>query len=136
ADRLDAVLVVAKDKTEKEPVRKAAIEALGQLPADGAIAALVQLLAAVPPALQPEVARALGEHARRPGKSPRGKLALEPLQAVVADGKASPGLREAAVIALSGSRPGSVWLLDQHRKGALPEALVGAAGRLLRNSPF
>jgi putative membrane-bound dehydrogenase-like protein len=136
ADRLDAVLAVAKDKAEKEPVRKAAIEALGQLAADGAITALVQLLPAVPPALQPEVARALGEHARRPGKNPRGRSALEPLQAVVADGKASSVLREAAVIALSGSRPGSIWLLEQHKKGVLPEALVGAAGRLLRNSPF
>jgi putative membrane-bound dehydrogenase-like protein len=134
-DRSGAVLKLARSDGEAEAVRKAAIDALGQLPSDEAITGLVGLLSAAPPSLRADAARALGEHGRRPGKYSGAKKALQALQGVVSNSK-DPLLREAAVTALSGSRPGSLWLLDQHKRGQLPEPLVTITGRLLRNSSF
>ncbi len=134
-DQIDAVLAVAKGNSEKDDVRKAAIQALGQLPADAAITGLAGLLTSAPPALQIQAALALGEHGRRRGYG-GAKNALLALQAVVDDGKASLAVREAAVTGLSGSQSGTAWLLDHHAKGKLADALVNVTGRLLRNSPY
>jgi putative membrane-bound dehydrogenase-like protein len=134
-DQTAAVVKVARGSSEKEDVRKAAIGALGQLSADEAITGLADLLSSAPSALQIQAALALGEHGRRPGYA-GAKKALVALQAVVDDGKASQTLREAAVTGLSGSRSGTIWLLELHAKGKLPEALANAAGRVLRNSPY
>jgi putative heme-binding domain-containing protein len=134
-DQTAAVLKVAKSASEKDDIRKAAVQALGQLPADEAIAGLAELLSSTPAMLRVQAAMALGELGRRPGYASATK-ALQTLQAVVDDGKASVELREAAVTGLSGSRPGSVWLLDRHAKGKTPDALVNVTGRVLRNSPY
>jgi putative membrane-bound dehydrogenase-like protein len=134
-EQTDPVLRIARNREEKEAVRRAAIETLGQLPSDKAIAGLVDLMSSAPGALQSDAAKALGEHGRRVGEAGR-KKAVAALQEVVGNGKASQVLREAAVTGLSGSRPGTIWLLEQHAKGKLPEELVAVAGRLLRNSPY
>ncbi len=134
-DQTAAVLKVAKTSSEKDDVRKAAVQALGQLPADEAIAGLAELLSSAPPPLRVQAALALGEHGRRP-RYAGARKALEALQAVVQDNKTTVELREAAVTGLSGSRPGSVWLFDRHAKGKLSEALVNVTGRVLRNSPY
>jgi putative membrane-bound dehydrogenase-like protein len=134
-DQTAAVLKVAKTSSEKDDVRKAAVQALGQLPADEAVAGLAELLSSAPPALRVQAALALGEHGRRP-RYAGAKKALQALQAVVEDNTTGVELREAAVTGLSGSRPGSDWLLDRRAKGKLPEALVNVTGRVLRNSPY
>jgi putative membrane-bound dehydrogenase-like protein len=134
-DQTGTVLKVAKASSEKDDVRKTAILALGQLPADEAIDGLSALLSSAPPGLRVQAALALGEHGRRPRYAGAEK-ALQALRAVVEDGKAGIELREAAVTGLSGSQSGSAWLLDRHSKGKLPKALVNITGRLLRNSPY
>jgi hypothetical protein len=55
---------------------------------------------------------------------------------VVRDEKAGAPLRLSAVTALAAGRPGSIFLLDLHKAGDLPDALTPTAARLLRNSPF
>jgi putative heme-binding domain-containing protein len=130
-----AVLKVARGATEKDDVRKAAVQALGQLPADEAISGLSELLSSAPASLRVQATLALGEHGRRPRYAGATK-ALQVLQSIVDDGKASAELREAAVTGLSGSRAGSNWLLERHAKGKLPEALVNVSGRVLRSSPY
>jgi putative heme-binding domain-containing protein len=54
---------------------------------------------------------------------------------LVADPKLDGDERQAAAEALAGSRPGTVWLLEQEAKKQLPEALRPQVARLLRNSP-
>jgi putative heme-binding domain-containing protein len=66
----------------------------------------------------------------------RTEQSLIPLREVLQDDKSPLDLRREAVAALASSRPGTIWLLDAHQKGKLPQELVAQAGRLLRNSPF
>jgi putative membrane-bound dehydrogenase-like protein len=134
-DKADAVLNLAKASREPDQVRKAAIAALGQLPGDKAISGLVELLSSAPAPLLVDVANALGEHGRRQGDSAGVQKAVKALQEV-AEGKAGLVLRQAAVVGLSGSRPGTTWLLDQHAKGKLREDLLAVTARVLRNSPY
>src|SRR5262249_52971028 len=86
-------------------------------------------------ALAPDIAAALGAQVTGKGDSPGSKLALEQLQGLLTDKKSSAQLRLAALTALAGSRPGTVWLLDAHAKKELPDSLLADAGRLLCNSP-
>jgi putative heme-binding domain-containing protein len=138
ARKTDAVEIVAKQARRAEfpaIVRATAVETLGMLPSDAAAAALQSLLAAEPAALRGEAAKALGKLAQQPAGTPGANPALEALQKLVrADG--DPALRQAALGALAGTRPGAVWLLDLHARKELPEALKSETTRLLRNSPY
>jgi putative membrane-bound dehydrogenase-like protein len=134
ADQAERVLELAKDKSQPEATRNLAVGALGQLGSEKAVAGLTSLLSIS--GLQLEAVRALGEQGRRPGQQSVAKKALEALRGVVENDKGGRVLREAAVTALSGSRPGSTWLLERHAKGKLPEDLLTATGRALRNSPY
>jgi putative membrane-bound dehydrogenase-like protein len=135
-DRLGDVLKRARSQDEPAPVRKAAIAALGALPAEGSVTALADLLGAVPAELQPDVTRALGELASGPRGGAVAKKALETLERLVTAGKTKPDVRALGVVALAAGRAGSVWLLETHRKGKLPAEVAETAGRLLRNSPY
>jgi putative membrane-bound dehydrogenase-like protein len=125
------VAELARNIKEAEPVRKAAVQTLGQLLRGESIQALRELME--DKIVGDDSAAALGRLARnRSGRITAG-LALQALQdAVTVKGAA----RHAALSALVGTRPGSQWLLDQHARKALPEDLDADAGRLLRNSPY
>lgn len=86
-------------------------------------------------ALRTEAILGLGEHIVGKGDAPSSKKALESLQRIVQNKNALETWR-AAVTALSGSQPGTVWLLELAEKKQLPPELVADAGRLLRNSPY
>jgi putative membrane-bound dehydrogenase-like protein len=132
---LPEVRKLASAKDEKEPIRRAAIQALAKLPATGAVEALRPLLATEPVALRYEAALSLGYLARHTEGEAR-ETALKALQGVVLDGKSELALRQSAVAGLAASRPGALWLLGLHAKGKLPEALRAEAGRLLRSSVY
>jgi putative membrane-bound dehydrogenase-like protein len=134
-DRVGDVLDWARSQDEPAAVRKAAIEALGQLAVPESVAGLAGLMGTLPADLQADVTRSLGELARRPSQTV-AKSALESLQKLVTAEKTSPDLRALATVALSAGRPGSIWLLDLHKKGKMPADVFDTAGRLLRNSPY
>jgi putative membrane-bound dehydrogenase-like protein len=128
------VAELARDTKEGEPVRKAAVATLGQLPTPAAVTALAGLLE--DRAVGDDAATALGRLAQRRGGRAVAPQALKVLQdAVTAKGPPGPA-RRAALSALAGTRPGSQWLLDQHARKALSADLAADAGRLLRNSPY
>jgi putative heme-binding domain-containing protein len=122
---------IARDAKEKEPVRKAAVQTLGQLPSGESITALKGLME--DKFLGNDSVAALGRLAQQRGDKITAGQALKVLQeAVTAKGPA----RAASLSALAGTRPGTQWLLDQHSRKGLPADLVADAGRLLRNSPY
>jgi putative membrane-bound dehydrogenase-like protein len=134
-DKLDRVLDLVNNASETPEVRRAAIQALAQLPAEKSVSVLADLIKSSP-TLHVDVTRALGDMARAGPKEPVARQALKTLQTVVADARASMTLRQQAVVALTASRPGSVWLLDQHANKAFSAELAVVAGRILRNSPY
>ncbi|HTU93936.1 MAG TPA: PVC-type heme-binding CxxCH protein, partial [Gemmataceae bacterium] len=125
------VAKLARDAKEQEPVRKAAVQTLGQLPSGESITALRGLME--DKLLGNDSVVALGRLAQHRGDKTIAGQALKVLQdAVTARGPA----RTAALSALAGTRPGTQWLLEQHGRKALPADLVADTGRLLRNSSY
>jgi putative membrane-bound dehydrogenase-like protein len=135
-DALPEVLALARSKAEKEPVRRAAVRALGLLPSAKAAAALRGLLDAEPASLRSAVVSALGEVTRQPGNGAHKAVARKALEGLVRDGKRSEPVRIAAVGALAGTLEGGLWLLALHARGQLPKGLQGESARLLRNSVY
>jgi putative heme-binding domain-containing protein len=86
-----------------------------------------ELLNVGPVSLRIEVVNALGRQA-----TPE---ALKAVQRLVI-GKAEPEIKQTALAALAGSRPGTTWLLAINDRKHLPGELRADVGRLLRNSPF
>lgn len=122
---------IARDGKEKEPVRKAAVQTLGQLPSAETVKALQRLME--DKFVSDDVVASLGRLAQQRGDNVTAGQALKVLQeAVNAKGPA----RAAALSALAGTRPGTQWLLDLHSRKALPSDLVADTGRLLRNSSY
>lgn len=135
-DRAKDVAKYAASKDEPPAVRKAAIAALGQMPAKETSEALGGLLADGPSDLRADVVKALGELAKIPNADPAVRAALKALQDVVTSDKAEPALRESALLALTAGRAGTLWLLELKSKDKLPETLAPTTSRLLRNSQF
>ncbi|HEY7156445.1 MAG TPA: PVC-type heme-binding CxxCH protein [Gemmataceae bacterium] len=128
------VAELARDAKEAEPVRKAAVQTLGQLPAADSVAALRGLME--DKLIGDGATTSLGRLAQHRGEKNVAAQALKALQdTITAKGPTGPA-RQAALSALAGTRPGSQWLLDLHARKALPADLVADAGRLLRNSSF
>ncbi|HZT83446.1 MAG TPA: PVC-type heme-binding CxxCH protein [Gemmataceae bacterium] len=127
---------LAADGKQPVEVRKAAARTLGALPSERAVDALAHLLKEGPADVRPEVFNALGRLAKQrkgqPGKTP----ALDVLQTLVVSKYGDRTSHVLALEALVGSREGTVWLLDLHARGKLPEALKPDAARLLRNTPY
>jgi putative heme-binding domain-containing protein len=71
----------------------------------------------------------------RPGRQ-QVSPALQILENLVKASDQDPLLKQAAVGALAGTRPGSIWLLEVQANKELPEVLKPAVARLLRNSPY
>jgi putative membrane-bound dehydrogenase-like protein len=142
AERIDLVprieaLVSAKDTAE--PIKLAAVKALGALPSASAITTLTAMLpAAEPDTLGVAIVQALGQQLDERGRANTAvKPAGDALRALVAGKeKRSLVLREAAVSALAGSRSGTQWLLDLHDRKQLPVDLAKGAAIVLRNSPY
>lgn len=135
---VEKVAALARESGVPESLRVEAIRTLGQLPSPAsvtALTALCQSLATSP--LAAESVQALGALLPRGTvSSPVAQQALAALQQIILQESSPAALRAAALSALSGSRPGTVWLLDLHQQGHLPKDLIPEAGRLLRNSPF
>ncbi len=121
---------------EPLPNRRVAIETLGKLPGKEAVAALERLDTVEPAALRADAVRSLALHLGGKADQPDATLALTALQKRVLDKQAAADLRQAALEAIAGTRPGASWLLDANGKGEFPDELKGEAGRLLRNSPY
>lgn len=81
------------------------------------------------------VIRALGMQSGN-GETAAAQQALTILKQVLKSPDDPLELRQAALLALAGSRTGSQWLLYAKTKDELPEALLPEAARLLRNSPY
>jgi putative membrane-bound dehydrogenase-like protein len=116
-----------------EALRREAVRTLGRLPDVRAADALAPL-ALRPGPLGADARQALGALATR--LDAVGAKALQLLEAALADARAHPEVRTGAASALAGTRPGSVWLLDQARDGRLDRAVQSEVVRLLRNSPY
>jgi putative membrane-bound dehydrogenase-like protein len=128
------VAALARDAKEAEPVRKAAAQTLGQLPAADSVAALRGLME--DKLIGDGAVAALGRLAQHRGEKNVATEALKALQdTITAKGPPGPA-RQAALSALAGTRPGTQWLLDLHARKALPADLVADAGRLLRQSSY
>jgi putative membrane-bound dehydrogenase-like protein len=134
-DRVDRIGGIAI-KPESAEYRKAAIAALGQLKTIKAVEVLEDIIVNEKGYVVEAIA-AIGQHLTTPKKGdPAADRALKVLQSVIAGEKSSADMKRAAVSALSGSRAGSVWLLEAHAKSELPKELIADTGRLLRNSPY
>jgi putative membrane-bound dehydrogenase-like protein len=131
------VAQVAADTKQNQPTRLAAIAVLGELPGPksvDALSALVDLDGAYIPAVVGALGKLVGK-----GDTPTGKVALAELQDLLKAEASSPARqarRLAALEALVGTRPGTVWLLDLANGGKLPAEIKADAGRLLRNTPY
>jgi putative membrane-bound dehydrogenase-like protein len=134
ANRSGAVAEVAADDKAAAEVRTEAVRTLGKLKAGESVGALAKLAKAGPP-VGPEAVTALGGLVGNNTKPDDvGTKALAALQGLVS--AASPDLQRAAVGALAGTRPGTIWLLDLAAAKKLPGSVAADTGRLLRNSPF
>jgi putative membrane-bound dehydrogenase-like protein len=122
------VAAIAQAANEDVAVRSAAVRTLGVLSSEQAIKALESVLKSGPEELRLEAARALGRVAK--------PQAMRGLQDLVRAKDVDPALREAAASGLAGSRQGTTWLLVAHARKQLPEAVIPAVARLLRNSPY
>jgi putative membrane-bound dehydrogenase-like protein len=114
----------------KEPlaVRQEAIRTLGRIKTSTATDRLLKLLEIRPEALAEEVVLALG----RSGTA----SAHNALTDLVRHQERPLPLRQVAVAALAGNRPGTTWLLKARKDKLLADDLTPDLARLLRNSPF
>jgi len=142
---LAGIAATAKDGTDKseQQARIAAVQALGTFKTPQAMDALEAMLKPGVPVgdeLGIELSRALAVQMQVPGKNAKGDnlgRALTALTAVALSDTASPAIRRSAIEALSGTQPGTHWLLYTFvEKKTIPDDLMALAGRLLRNSPY
>ncbi|MCS7021350.1 MAG: HEAT repeat domain-containing protein [Gemmataceae bacterium] len=137
SDGVTRLAALLHDPATAREVRQEAIRALGHFQR---VTAVEQLQAAFvslqDEQLRAEIIRALGRQTNGPAKDEAAGRALQALQKLVRNTSVTMELRRLALEALAGTRPGTIWLLDTHQKGELPQELVAPAGRLLRNSPF
>lgn len=129
AEKTDAVGKVAAIAKDQPALRTVAIQTLGSLPTADAVAALQMLGNA-------DAVQALGKLAKGNAKLPATGAALKALQGIVQAEKQEISLRLAAINALTGTRPGTVWLLEVAEKKSLADNLKTDTARLLRNTPY
>ncbi|MFO0878909.1 MAG: PVC-type heme-binding CxxCH protein [Gemmataceae bacterium] len=119
---------------EKDEIRKAAMTALARMPSRANLTALKSLTGEKNETIATAAVAALGEMGRLVDpKSPEAREAVSALETFLRNKTAR---RDAAVVALTASRPGSERLLALHAENKLPEEVVPLTGRILRNSPF
>ncbi len=133
---IDEVVKIVEDMAADLPTRLEAVRTLGNFKDIKAVETLIN--AGHPQnELTLEIIKALGNQLpTAPKPTEASKRALEALQMALGLESAKPETKLAALTALAGNRAGTVWLLEQHGKKELPEALVAEAGKLVRNTPF
>ncbi len=135
-DALADVAGVARDAKETDALRRVAIEVLGELPTDETAKVLGALTYMKPPSVPVDAVKSLGRLAGKRPNSPGASFAMRILQDLVVATDRDSGLRVEAVSALTGTRPGTSWLLDLQAKGNLPGDVKNEAARMLRNTPY
>jgi putative membrane-bound dehydrogenase-like protein len=136
AQKVDAaaeVAALARGRDEPEPVRLAAVRALGMLPVAASVEALQGLLTDESAALRTEAVRALGQLSQQRTTT---TAATKLLQDLVRAADKDLALARTALETLAGIFAGARWLLDLHDRKELPKALEADAARLLRDTPF
>ncbi|HEY7310566.1 MAG TPA: PVC-type heme-binding CxxCH protein [Gemmataceae bacterium] len=140
AERVDQVACVTThliDEKEPAAIRRQAVVTLGKLPSGEAVSALQAFVNNHPSSpLAGDAVAALGVQAGARDKRPTNAAALKALQEMLRDKRAGGEVNRASLVALAGTRQGTIWLLDSHAKKELPADLVADAGPLLRNSPY
>src|SRR5262249_18735355 len=129
------VSAVALDEKAPAADRLTAVRTLGLLLSKEAVEHLTAALKTGSEPLRLEAVQSLGRIAQQKANSPGQEQALKALQDQVT-GDAGPAVQQAALTALAGSHPGTVWLLELYEKKQLPEKLIPETARLLRNTPF
>src|SRR5262249_11639689 len=135
-DALGKVADIARNADKNAATRRAAVRALGAIPDDRSVDYLSSLLKDGPKAFHAEVVKSLGRLAQRKKDQPGVQAALRVLQTLVQIVNGDAAIQAAALEALTGSREGTIWLLDYHNERSLPGQLSPQAARLLRNSPY
>ncbi|MCS6851166.1 MAG: HEAT repeat domain-containing protein, partial [Gemmataceae bacterium] len=107
SDALSRVVGVVQNAGQPFDLRVAAIHCLGQLPDAAAVKALTDLLPSAPDPLRTAIITALGAQAGGAANRPPTIPALQALQALVQNKETPPGLGQAAVAALAGTRAGA-----------------------------
>ena len=135
-DRVDAVIALAANDKALLELRCDAARTLGQLKTIKSVEALGTLAGGSPGSLQLYAVAALGKLVSNQPKDAVSTKALAALQSILTQPTANLDVKKAAVEALAGTQPGTVWLLDIAEKKQLPQELFADAGKLLRNSPY
>jgi putative membrane-bound dehydrogenase-like protein len=125
-----------QDSSTPDDARKHGIQALATMPGAQTVQVLEQLLAKSTPADRNEVLLALGKQAENQPRRNNPNPALTSLNKIVLDAGRPTELRVEAANALSGGRPGSLWLLDNLSNKKLTPEVQKEVVRLLRNSPY
>jgi putative membrane-bound dehydrogenase-like protein len=135
-DLCQDVIRIAEHDHENEQQRLSAIRTLGTLATDEAVRVLCAIGrdANKHVALRHEAILALGAQTQANGRS--GSSALASLTDLLAEKPQNADLRQAILTALTGTRNGSIWLLEARKRNELHADVVADAGRLLRNSPY
>ncbi len=115
--------------------RREGIRTLASLAGAPSVQVLENLLTSAIPADRKEILVALGKQAEQPRRN-NPNPALASLTKIVLDVDRPAELRSEAVNALSGGRPGCLWLLDNLSNKQIPPGVQKEAVRLLRNSPY
>jgi putative membrane-bound dehydrogenase-like protein len=124
----EKVADLARNAQEPLTVRQEAVRTLGRLKSDEATGQLLKMVEIRPEPLAEEVVLALG----RSGTP----AAMNALTDMARDKGRPLPLRQVAVAALAGSRPGTTWLLKANKDRQLGDDLTADLARLLRNSPY
>jgi putative membrane-bound dehydrogenase-like protein len=144
-DRVETVIHIADGNggalDALDPIQDEAVRTLGKLKTAASVDYLTReaIRVTVNPKPIPRVQAAIAGLASMITGQPKDDIsakALAALQRLVTERHDMPPRQQLAVEVLAGTRPGTVWLLNQHEKGQLPKELVADAGRMLRNSPF
>jgi len=137
---VDGIAKLAEQESEPLDDRLAAVRAMGKINALKSVTTLANMAnpsaGGIPNGLRLEAVAALGEHVTQQAKDPASQQALTALQSILTAKNTPDDLSKAAVAALTGTRPGTDYLLDLKEKNQMPEAAIAEAGKLLRNSPF
>lgn len=124
------------DSATTDDARKEGIRTLATFPGTQTVQILEQLLPTTTPADRKEVLLALGKQAEQQPRRNNPNPALNSLTKIVLDADRSTEVRAEAAYALSGGRPGSLWLLDNLSNKQMAAEVQKEAVRLLRNSPY
>jgi putative heme-binding domain-containing protein len=127
---------LVQDFTTPDDARQEGIRTLAIMPGNQTVQVLEQLLPSMTPAGRKEVLLALGKLAEQQPRRNSSNPALTSLTKIVLDADRPAELRAEAANALSGGRPGALWLLNNMSNKQMAAEVRKEAMGLLRNSPY